>query len=137
MKEMVICLIALVVFGIMGIFSAKYRQLAKDAFHCTFNMIQLKPCDTGFEQRVKTYLTAQLMPVPSVARFFYNNFKAISWVFVAVFFVSIAGLVYGFYNFVIFGNCNGPTSSEFCVFNSSSNVVMQFLFYCNKILNNL
>ena len=125
------------VFGVMGIFSAKYRQLAKDAFHCTFNMVQLKPCDTGFEQRVKSYMTAKLMPIPSVAKFFYNNFTTISWILVATFFLSIGGLVYGVYNYVAFGNCNGPNSTQFCVFNSSKNAFDNFWYYCNKIVSNL
>ena len=134
---MVICIIALAVFGVMGIFSAKYRQLAKDAFHCTFNMIQLKPCDTGFEQRVKSYVTTKLMPIPSVAKFFYNNFTTISWILVATFFLSVGGLVYGAYNYMRFGNCNGPNSTQFCVINSSENAFANFWYYCNKIVSNL
>ena len=118
---MVVCIIAMVVFGIMGIFSAKYRRMAKEAFRCTFRMIQLKPCDTGFDQRVKTAITSKLMRFPSAAKFVYNNFDAISWVFVLTFFLSIAGLVYGFYNYVIFGNCNGPSGGT-CVYNAAGNV---------------
>lgn len=134
---MVICIIALIVFGILGIFSAKYRTLFKESLRCVTNTLALRPCDTDFEQRIKNKITSSLMRFPSAAKFFYNNFKAISWIFVIAFFLSIAGIIYGVYNYAVYGNCNGPTSSEFCVFNSSSNVIGQFLYYCNKILNNL
>lgn len=53
---MILCLVALVVFGILGIFSAKYRELAKEAFGCFFKTIQLKPCDSKLDQRIKSSL---------------------------------------------------------------------------------
>lgn len=121
---MVVCVIALVVFGFLGIFSAKYRRLAKEAFSCVFKMIQLKPCDTGFDQRVKAYVTTKLMKFPPFAKFVYNNFNLLSWVFVLTFFLSIGGIAYGVYNYVTFGNCNGPNSSAFCVFNAARQATM-------------
>lgn len=116
---MVVCVIALVVFGFLGIFSAKYRRLSKEAFDCAFKMIQLKPCDTGFDQRVKAYVTTKLMKVPLFAKFVYNNFNLLSWIFVLTFFLSIGGIAYGIYNYVAFGNCNGPQSTAFCIFNAA------------------
>lgn len=116
---MVICIIALVVFGFLGIFSAKYRMLAKEAFRCVFRMVRLKPCDTDFDQKVKSKMTAKLIKFPSAAKFVYNNFNAISWVFIVTFFLSIGGIFYGLYNYVVFGNCNGPNSSgSFCIYNA-------------------
>ncbi len=119
---MVICIVALVVFGFLGIFSAKYRMLAKEAFRCVFKMVQLKVCDTGFDQRMKSKITAKFMKFPSAAKFVYNNFNAISWIFVVTFFLSIGGVFYGLYNYFIFGNCNGPSiegvSSDFCIYNA-------------------
>ena len=121
---MVICIIALVVFGIMGIFSAKYRRYARESFNCVFKMVQLKPCDSDFDQRVKSAITSKLMRFPSLARFVYKNFDAISWIFVITFFISIAGVAYGAYNYAIFGNCNGP-SGGVCVYNSTESVLIQ------------
>ena len=121
---MVVCIIALVVFGFLGIFSAKYRRLAKEAFDCVFKMIQLKPCDTGFDQRVKSYVTAKLMKFPAFAKFVYNNFNLLSGIFVLTFFLSIAGIGYGLYNYFAFGNCNGPQSSGFCIYNAISQATM-------------
>jgi hypothetical protein len=124
---MVVCIIALAVFGVMGIFSAKYRRMAKEAFRCVFRMVQLKPCDTGFDQKIKSGVTSKLMRFPSAAKFVYNNFNLISWIFVATFFVSIAGIFYGLYNYIIFGNCNGPTGG-ICVYNSAGNIFSEIWF---------
>jgi protein-disulfide isomerase len=121
---MVVCVIALVVFGFLGIFSAKYRRLAKEAFSCVFKMVQLKPCDTGFNQRVKAYVTTKLMKFPPFAKFVYNNFNLLSWVFVLTFFLSIGGIAYGIYNYVAFGNCNGPNSTGFCIYNAINKATM-------------
>lgn len=121
---MVVCIIALVVFGFLGIFSSKYRRLSKEAFDCVFKMVQMKPCDTGFDQRVKSYATAKLMKFPAFAKFVYNNFNLLSWIFVLTFFLSIGGIAYGVYNYVAFGNCNGPQSSGFCVFNAIAHPTM-------------
>jgi protein-disulfide isomerase len=121
---MVICIIAMVVFGILGIFSTKYRNYAKESFKCFFKMVQLKPCDTGFDQRIKSKITSKLMRVPPAARFFYQHFNAISWIFVITFFLSIAGIFYGLYNYWIFGNCNGPNSNGgACIYNTIANGV--------------
>jgi len=124
---MVICIIALVVFGILGLFSTKYRQYAREAFHCFFRTVQLKPCDTDFEQKIKSKIISKLMRFPTAAKFIYNNFKAISWIFVITFFLSIAGIFYGFYQYYLYGNCNGPvtngTNGGFCIYNGISNAI--------------
>lgn len=123
---MVVCIIALFVFGIMGIFSAKYRRYARESFNCVFKMVQLKPCDSDFDRRVKSAVTSKLMFFPQLARFVYKNFDTISWIFVITFFLSIAGMVYGYYEYTIYGNCNGPTtngqSAGFCVYNAINNI---------------
>jgi len=123
---MVVCIIALAVFGIMGIFSAKYRLLAKEAFRCFFRMVRLKPCDTGFDQRIKNKIISKMMGFPAAAKFIYKNFNAISWIFVITFFLSIAGIGYGAYQYYLFGNCNGPDvngqSSGFCIYNAVAGV---------------
>ena len=115
---MVLCLIALTILAIMGIFSLKYRVLAKEAFRCMFRTVQLKPCDTGLDQRMKIGFTSKLMWWPSLARVVYKNFEIVSWIFVILMVGSTIATGYGFYNYVQYGNCNGPDSSAFCVFNA-------------------
>ena len=112
---MVVCIIALVVLGFLSIFSAKYRSWARDAFKCFTQMVTLRPCDVGLEQKIKSRLTAKLLKKsPSTARFVYRNFKAISVVFVVVLFASAAFSAYSLYNLAVFGSCD-PHSTE-CVF---------------------
>lgn len=114
---MVICIIALPVLAILGIFSLRYRMLAKEAFRCLFRTIVLKPCDTGLDVRIKSKFTAKLMWWPALARGFYRYFEVLSWIFVILLLASIVGTGYGVYNYVKYGNCNGPDQSLFCVFN--------------------
>jgi len=103
---MVLCLVALVVFSIMSVGSAKYRSLAREAFKCVTKTLMLSPCDMAFEQRVKAQVTAKLLKVyPPLARFFYWNFKVFAWAFTAIFFFSLIYTVYSFYNFAAYGSC--------------------------------
>lgn len=73
---MPLCLVALVVFSVMSIWSAKYRRLAKEAFKCVTKTLMLSPCDMAFEQKVKAKVTAKLLNIsPTLARGFYQNFR--------------------------------------------------------------
>ena len=67
------CLVALVVFSFMSVGSAKYKKLARDAFRCFVKTLTLSTCDVGLEQRIKGKITAKLLSVPRLARFFYRN----------------------------------------------------------------
>ena len=108
---MVICIIALVVFSFLSIVSARYRPLAKDAFKCVFLMVQLKPCTVGLEDKIKTKVTSKLMRVPPLARFFYKNFKYLSWLFTISFFASLFYSAYGIYNLLVIGRCDPNSAS--------------------------
>jgi thiol-disulfide isomerase/thioredoxin len=104
----------------MGIFSARYRELAKEAFSCFFKTIQLKPCDTKLDQRIKSKLIASLMRYsPGLAKFTYKNFAVLSWVFTLLFFASMAYSAYSVYNLLVYGSCN---PGGFCIFNPGANV---------------
>ena len=103
---MVLCIVALLVFAVLSIWSAKYRGLAKEAFRCVTRMIALKPCDVHLETKIKAKVTAKLMIVPVLARFFYKYFKAISWAFTISFFASLAYSAYSIYNLLFFGSCD-------------------------------
>ncbi|NYZ78520.1 thioredoxin family protein [Candidatus Micrarchaeota archaeon] len=117
---MILCLLAMVVFGILGIFSAKYRELAKEAFGCFFNTIQLKPCDSKLDQRIKSTLIAKIMKLsPGLARMTYKNFAVLSWIFTILFFASMAYSAYSVYNLVVYGSCN---PGSYCIFNPNANV---------------
>ncbi len=112
---MVICIVALVVFGVLSIFSAKYRTLAKEAFDCVFNMVTLRPCKTALKQRIKSAIISKLMPAfPVAAKVVYSNFELFSWVFTILFFASLLISANAAFNLVIYNNCYGPNSTGFC-----------------------
>jgi hypothetical protein len=108
---MVICIVALVVFSILGIFSGHYRGLAKDAFKCVYRMATFRPCDVQLETKIKTKITSKLMVVPPLSRFFYKYFKPISWAFTISFFASMIYSAYGIYNLIAIGRCDPNSSS--------------------------
>lgn len=115
---MVFCIIALVVFSILGIFSAKYRSYAKEAYRCVFKMITLRPCDTAFDQKAKSKITGKLMNrSPKIAKFIFKHFNDLSWLLVVTMLVSTAFAGLSIYNLVVYGNCNGPESTDICVLN--------------------
>ena len=113
-----ICLLALIAFGILGIFSATHRRVAREAFDCVFRKVTLRKCRTSLDQKLKSQIIGTLLKKNQrLARFTYKNFEAISWVFTVLFFVSIFYTAVGGYNYLIFGNCNGENSNEMCVYN--------------------
>lgn len=121
---MVLCIIGLMIFPILGLFSAKYKELAKESFRCVFRMATFRPCESKLDQRIKSKITAKLMKTsPAIAKIIYKNFTIFSWMLVLLFFLSMYGLGSGIYNYIKFGNCNGPVSSAFCVFKEISDSI--------------
>ncbi|MFH0890113.1 MAG: hypothetical protein V1836_03155 [Candidatus Aenigmatarchaeota archaeon] len=103
---MVLCIVALVVFSILGIWSVPYRRLAKEAFECVFRMITLRPCVTKLDEKIKSKIVARLMGRSgSLARFVYKHFKTLSWIFTVAFFGSMAYSALSIYNLIVFGSC--------------------------------
>lgn len=119
-----ICIVAMIIAGILSIFSASYREIAKDAFNCVFKNLTLRKCDSGADQRLKTAITAKMMKFsPKTAGFTFKYFNIISWIFVILLFASVVYSAYGFYNFIQYGNCNGPEANpnSFCIFDPFQN----------------
>lgn len=117
-----ICIIALIIAGILGIFSASYRDIAKKAFNCVFRNLTFRKCDSGADQELRAKITVKMMKLsPKAAGWTFKWFNTISWIFVILLFVSIGYSAYGVYNFIEYGNCNGPDSSAFCVFDPFKN----------------
>lgn len=115
---MVLCWIALPVFAVLGVFSAKYRKLAKDSLECIFNTIRLKKCSSGLDDRIRSDIAGAVMKYsPRTAGFFYNNYAVISWLLVVAFIWSFIAGAIGVYNYAQYGNCNGPEETGFCLLN--------------------
>jgi len=109
---MVICIIALVVFAVLGIFSAKYRILAREAFDCVFRRVTLRPCNTGFDAKMKGKITGRLMQRSTrLASFAYKYFEVFSWIFTILMIVSLVLTAQAFYNLAVYGTCDPQSGS--------------------------
>src|SRR3989338_2491743 len=114
---MVLCLIALPIFAVLSIFSAKYRKLTLESLDCVFRTAAFRKCRSGLDDRVKASLTGKVMRVsPRTAGFIYNNYKILSWIILIIFVWSIYGTSVGLYNYAKYGSCNGPEDTGFCMF---------------------
>ena len=113
---MVLCFIALPVFAVLSIFSVKYRQLTLEALDCVLRTATLRKCRSRLDDRIKSYITGNTLKIsPKAAGFIYRNYKMLSWIVFALFIFSIYGSSIGIYNYVKYGNCNGPQETGFCV----------------------
>lgn len=109
-----ICIIALVVFSFMSIFSAKYRKYAKEAFRCFLNTMTLRKCDSGLDEKIKSEIVSKILPYSaSAAKVVHRNFELISTAFVIIILLSMVYSGIGLYNFAVYGNCNGAAGG-FC-----------------------
>jgi len=113
-----ICLIAMLVFGVMAIFSASHRPIAKEAFDCVFRRVTFRKCQSGLDVKLKAKLVGTLMRRNSgLAKPVYKYFEVISWLFVIVFFVSLFLSGQALYNLAVYDNCNGPNADPTeCIF---------------------
>lgn len=111
----------MIIFGLLGIFSAKYRIIAKEAADCVFRRLTLRKCESGLDKRLKNQISGKLAnKKPRLAKFLYKYFEVFSWALIILLVWSIISLGIGLYNYVEYGNCNGPqNSNDFCLFNPS------------------
>ncbi|MDP7141090.1 MAG: thioredoxin domain-containing protein [Candidatus Woesearchaeota archaeon] len=110
-----ICVIALIVFSVLGIFSATHRKIAIEAFDCVFRRVTFRKCTSNLDQRLKSQITGRLMRKNvRLARIVFKNFEIISWTLLIVFFSSMIYSGYAAYNYAVYGNCYGPESDAFC-----------------------
>jgi len=115
-----LCIIALVVFAILGIFSATHRELAWEALDCVTRRVTLRPCTSGFKEKVKSKVLAVLLNRSVfAARVFNRHFELVSWVFIILIILSTVYVVKGAYNFYFYASCNGLNQSGFCAFDPS------------------
>ena len=114
------CIVALIVFGIMGIFSASQRALAKEALDCVFKRVTLRPCNTGFQEKVKGKLLAKVIKRSAfLAKVLNKYYEVFSWIFFILMIGSTIWVIRGGYNFYVYGSCNGLNDTGFCAFDPS------------------
>lgn len=52
------CLALLIIFGLLSLFFPRYRPFVKDAWHCFWRKLTLRPCEQSFDQKIKSKLMA-------------------------------------------------------------------------------
>jgi protein-disulfide isomerase len=111
------CIAAFIVLAIMGIFSASNRQLAGEALDCVLRRVTLRPCTTGFDEKMKARLLGVVIVRSERAAILLNkNFELLAWIFLILTLASGFYSVRGLYLFYTTGSCNGANDTGFCVF---------------------
>lgn len=111
------CIASFLVLSILGIFSASNRQLAREALDCVLRRVTFRPCNTGFDQKMKAKLVGGVLTrSESAASFINKNFEILSWIFIVFFAVSSFFALRGIYYYYVYGSCNGLNQTGFCAF---------------------
>lgn len=111
------CVIALIILAILSIFSAKYRALTKEAFECVFRRVTLRPCQTGFNQKVKTVVSSWFLKKnEKIGGFVFKRFEILSWIFVLLSLTSVIYVGRGIYFYAKYGSCD-PKNPQGCIIN--------------------
>ncbi|AHB40778.1 TPA: hypothetical protein DHW62_01525 [candidate division WWE3 bacterium] len=109
------CILAFIALSIISIFSASHRWLAKEAFDCVFRRITLRPCTTGFKEKMKAQLVGTLLSRSAIAaRIVNRHFELLSWILFITTVASIFWTGKGLYNYYMYGSCNGLNKTGFC-----------------------
>jgi hypothetical protein len=121
-----ICVIAMIVFGVMALFSSTHRPLAKEAFDCVFRKVTFRKCNSDLDQRIKGDIVGRTMKKsPGFARFIHKWFSVISWLLLIITIVSLVYSVIGIYNLAVYDNCNGEEGG-YCVITDSGDVTLDY-----------
>jgi protein-disulfide isomerase len=111
------CIIALIIFAVLGIFNATHRELAKEALDCVFRRVTLRACNTGFKEKIKGRILVKLLNRSTfLARVFNKYFEIFSWILFILMIGSTFWVIKGGYNYYFYGSCNGLNQSGFCAF---------------------
>lgn len=133
------CIIAFIVLSILGIFSASNRLLAREALDCVLRRITMRPCTTGFDQKMKAKILGTIIKRSENAAGFINrNFEILSWIFFFLLMTSSFFAIRGTYLYYRYGSCNGLNQSGVCVFDpkGESNKVSTISANCDPAIAN-
>lgn len=111
-----LCIAAFIIFSILGIFSAKYRNWAALGWQCVFRRITFRKCDADTASKIKMHLLGGIAKKNiRLAAFLNKRFEIISWIFVLIFAASTIYTAKGIYNLTRFGTCS-PENPAACPF---------------------
>ncbi len=110
-----ICVTALIVFGVLGIFSATHRETAKEALDCVLRKATFRKCRSDLDKRLRGVVVGKFMKSPKISKFVHKHFSLLSLLFLLALVTSLVFSGIGVYNLVRYGSCE-PHSTT-CVFN--------------------
>lgn len=111
------CIVALIVFSILGIFSATHRELAREALSCVKNRVTFKPCESNFKDKNRDRITGWLLTKSVfLAKVFKKYYEVFAWIFFLLMLWSTVWVFRGVFNYYVYGSCNGLNESGFCAF---------------------
>lgn len=108
------CIAAFIILGILGIFSARYRRLAAEAWKCVARKTTFRKCDTSFKEDLKSRLLGKMaVSRPKLARFFSRWIEVLAFLFVLLTIWSLFTAVKSGLNLYVYDTCN-PNAPESC-----------------------
>ncbi len=107
------CIAAFIIFGILSIFSIRYRTIAKKAWGCVLRKMTFKPCDISIQEELKGRLVGKyILTKPRLAKFILKFAETLSFLFVALSIWSLIVVINGGLNLYVYDTCslNDPES---------------------------
>lgn len=118
-----ICLLSLLVFSILGIFSASHRALAAEAFDCVTSRARNEPCETDLEDRVKASVVGKTLNYsPRAAKVLSRRFELFSWILLTALLLTGAYSAFSLFNYAVYGNCAGAAAQGGCSLESGASL---------------
>jgi DNA-binding transcriptional MerR regulator len=108
------CIAAFIILAVLGIFSARYRKLAGNAWKCVGKKATFRKCDTSFKEDTKSMLLGKLvLRRPRLTKFLEKWIDVLAFIFVVLTIWSLFVVVKSGMNLYVYGTCN-PNNSESC-----------------------
>ncbi len=108
------CIAAFIIFLILGIFSARYRTLAKKAWVCVARKMTFRPCEIGFKEDAKNMLIGSLILTrPRLAKFLDRWIDTLATLFVVLSLWSLLVVFQSGLNLFVYDTCT-PQNAESC-----------------------
>jgi hypothetical protein len=86
------CIAAFLFLSILGLFSAKYRSLSKEAFECAFRRVTFRACNTNFKEKMQARISGKVLKFsPLLAKFLNKNFELLATLVLVLSFVVYFG----------------------------------------------
>lgn len=123
-----LCVASLIVFSILGVFSATYREKARRAFECVMSGGATNACESDLTDDIQASLVSKALSIsPRLARVVNKYLVVFAWVFVLLVVASTVLVGVSLYNYVAYGHCDGPQGTGVCAYDAVSDAANESL----------